>query len=101
MYELEMNRLELDNWKRIALYLADCHAATAEDMAERKSGSKSDRDRFASICENAISLLKDPTMIRHLPRVLIVEQIDEVSKRVIDRCHDGAKRIRERDKKGN
>lgn len=89
---------ELDNWKLIALYLADCHAATAVDMADRKSGSKSDRDRFASICEKAVSLLEDPTRVGglHLPRAKYLEYMP---KRVVNRCRKGAAQIRERDGK--
>ena len=45
------------NWKNIALYLADCHAATAEYDGLLKSCSNSRRDRFASICDKTLALL--------------------------------------------
>lgn len=56
--------IELDRWKRIATYLADCHAATAEIVQARKSSSKYDRGRSRSICETAARYLSgdDPGM---------------------------------------
>lgn len=96
-YTIAALQKELDNWKRVALYLADCHAATAVDMADRKSGSKSDRDRFASICEKAVSLLEDPTCVTN--PYLPYANLEELPKRVVDRCRKGAAQIRERDGK--
>lgn len=45
------------NWKDIALYLADCHAATADHDGMLKSCSTIRRERFASICEKAMALI--------------------------------------------
>jgi hypothetical protein len=99
---IELQR-ELDNWKRVALYLADCHAATAECIADRKSASRSDKKRFASICIDAMNLLKNPAIrmtsfSRHSSFRSL--SIDDESKCVIDRCRNGAERICESDKKG-
>lgn len=52
-----MSRAEPD-WKSIALYLADCHAATAEYDGALSSTSKTRRERFASICEKALAAIR-------------------------------------------
>lgn len=49
---------ELSRWKRIATYLADCHAATAEGVMHRKSSSMSERERQETICERAMHYLQ-------------------------------------------
>lgn len=49
---LAMER-ELERWKRIATFLADCHAASAEIIRMRKSSSKSDRARAKDLCDLA------------------------------------------------
>lgn len=55
MTEDEMNR-EILRWKRVAAYLASCHAATLEGLP--KSASKSSRQRHANICTKAARFLK-------------------------------------------
>ena len=49
---------ECQRWKRIAAYLASCHAATAEYEGQLKRTSRSSKDRFASICQKAMDYLK-------------------------------------------
>lgn len=49
-------------WKGVALYLADCHAATAYSLP--KSTSKSARSRFKSICETALNMIEGKAMPR-------------------------------------
>jgi hypothetical protein len=51
-------RAEVKRWKAIAAYLADCHAATAQEAAFTKKYSKCDRKRHASICRNAADMMK-------------------------------------------
>lgn len=55
---------ELERWRRVATYLADCHAVTAERVLGRKSSSKGERARQVSICEAALRYLSgdDPGM---------------------------------------
>ena len=48
---------EVSYWKRVAIYLADCHAATAEGVMDRKASSMSERRRQASICQTAADAL--------------------------------------------
>lgn len=45
-------------WKEIALYLADCHAASAEIIAHRKSALKSDRKRAEQLCTKAAEMIR-------------------------------------------
>ena len=46
--ELAEAKAELAQWKAVALYLADCHAANL-DIAMRKSCSKNERGRLTAI----------------------------------------------------
>ncbi len=48
---------DAEEWQHIAMYLADCHAATAFYDGRLKSISKSRRQRFVSICELAAKML--------------------------------------------
>jgi hypothetical protein len=48
---------DAEYWKKVALYLAQCHAATMEDEARLKRTSRSSRERFRAICVNAASML--------------------------------------------
>lgn len=45
-------------WRRIALWLADCHAATAEYDGRLKSTSGARRNRFAEICRRAAGMIR-------------------------------------------
>jgi hypothetical protein len=49
-------------WMQVALYLADCHAATLEDEGRRKSMPKHSKDRFRSICCKTLGMLMDGTL---------------------------------------
>lgn len=64
---------ELERWRRVATYLADCQVATAEGALERKSSSKLERKRQVSICESAIRYLNgaDPGMFGRAPEVVV------------------------------
>jgi hypothetical protein len=48
---------ERDLWKRVAIYLADCHAATAVCEGEMKSVPKARKQRYAEICRKALEYL--------------------------------------------
>jgi len=54
------------DWKAIALYLADCHAATAQHEGSMSRTSKSSKDRFISICEKAAGMIRNQDNMRHL-----------------------------------
>jgi hypothetical protein len=49
------------DYKAIALYLADVHAATAEYDGRLKSTSKSRRERLQRICESAKAMFEGTT----------------------------------------
>lgn len=55
---LDQLYLERDHWRDAALWLADCHAATAEHDLALKSTSKFRRERLVSICVGAAGLLR-------------------------------------------
>jgi hypothetical protein len=59
---------EAAHWKSIALYLADCHAATAYGLP--KSTGKSARARFKNICESALKMIEGTEMPPSLRRGL-------------------------------
>lgn len=76
----------IENWKAIAVYLADCHAATAGYDGELKSTSNSRRERFAAICNTAEMSLRCGCLVG-VPK----SDID----RVIMRCKKNAERMKE------
>ena len=55
-------------WKRVASYLADCHAATADRHGRRKSCSKSGRQRLVDICGIAADMLEGKPTQKSLHR---------------------------------
>lgn len=72
------------DWKKIALYLADCHAATAEYDGLLASCSQARRDRFRAICERASRMIEGVDSFGH--------DIDE--RRVLDRLSGSANRLK-------
>lgn len=58
---LEMKK-DRDYWKSVALYLAECHAATAGYDASLKSVSKSRKQRLAGICRKAMNMIQGKEM---------------------------------------
>lgn len=52
-----MTPREGEKWKAIALYLADCHAATAEHMGSLSGTSRANRKRFEEICSTALDMI--------------------------------------------
>ena len=52
-------------YRAIAYYLADCHAASYESLP--KSAAKSSRKRLADICKTAAIMLKSAHFGRHIP----------------------------------
>lgn len=45
-------------WRKIAIYMAECNAATAEYDGRLKRTSKHSRGRMASICEKGAEMVK-------------------------------------------
>jgi hypothetical protein len=65
--QLFQAKKEVERWKSIAIYLLDCHAATAGYDGTIKSVSKSRKERFASILEEGIALFEGMKMPRQSP----------------------------------
>lgn len=61
-YFLDAER-EIQDWKNIAIYLADVCAATAESCMEKKSTPKHERIRQDSICTTAALSLKSGVLV--------------------------------------
>lgn len=55
--ELERMEADRDRWREIALYLANCHAATAESDGQLSKTSAYSKRRLASICNHAADAL--------------------------------------------
>jgi hypothetical protein len=47
-----------DKWKDIAIYLADCHAATAYDLLAKRHTSKTERARQLMLVNTCLECLK-------------------------------------------
>lgn len=75
---------EAEYWKAVAIYLAECHAATAGYDGSLTSTSKSRKLRFADICEIAAKALDG-----HFDKKRIGD-----SKDVANRCRSAASEIR-------
>lgn len=77
---------EVRYWRNVAIYLADCHAATAYDY-EPKSVSKSKRDRIIGLLETCMKAMnKHPNKCGDHPRS---------EKDVSDRCLSVMTRLHE------
>lgn len=68
-----------DHWKAVALYLADCHAATAEGDALLKSVSVSRKKRLFSICRKAADMLSGRTAA---PPLQTLQNLDRILTRL-------------------
>ena len=56
--ELKRLEQERDYWKRVAAYLAGCHAATLSGEGSLKRTSRTSRDRFATITLIAAEMME-------------------------------------------
>ena len=64
---------ELDYWRGLAIYLADCHAATAEREGTLSSCSASRRDRFVNLlasCRDGLNGNGTTRTYRSIPEVV-------------------------------
>ena len=55
---LNDQRKELEYWRKVAAYLASCHAATAEYDGQLSGISRSRKERYASICHTAAQAMQ-------------------------------------------
>ena len=77
----------VEYWKKIAAYLAECHAATLESTGSRRSCSKHDRNRFQDICRISSDALQGE-FNQHCTNHL---DVDTLVKHAIDRCDRAVK----------
>lgn len=76
----------LQEYKDIAYYLANCHAATAEHLFRLKSTSKMEKDRQRKICQNAVDMLSGKRMVPSYGY-----EPDYIRRRyILQRCRDAA-----------
>jgi hypothetical protein len=54
-----------DSWEEILVWAASCQAATAEGYAYRKSASKGERTRHATICKKLVAMLATGVFMEH------------------------------------
>ena len=66
------------DWKNLALYLAECHAATAEHEALLASASNSFKRRQAMICRKAYQVINGDM---NLSQPYIYEDSNDTSQR--------------------
>ena len=78
---------EVKNWKSIALWLADCHAATATYDGMLKSCSAARRKWFKSICKTAADCLSAEAPVNIHPYYPHTAHLDDV----LRRCREAAK----------
>ena len=73
--------LTLEQWKNLALYMADCHAATLSDEGMLKSTPKKTRERFRSIVDQIILGMSGTVWMKR-------EKPPNVFKRLVDAAGD-------------
>jgi hypothetical protein len=56
-------RNELENWKKLACYLADVHAANAVEVLSKKSSSQAAKRRHAGIVETCLTGIKTGMLV--------------------------------------
>ena len=66
---------EEEHWRKVALYLADCHAANLEGLP--KSTSKYQRERMKEICRKSLYMLANslPEGVRQSDMLSVQERL--------------------------
>lgn len=77
-----------EEWEKLTIWLADCQAATAEGYAHRKSASKSEKKRHASICASLQPMIENGYFTGRMYGTL-----EEAKKRVLDRLKQVVTRL--------
>ena len=75
-------KIELDNWKNLAVYLADIHAANAVEVLSKKSSSQSAKRRHVSIVETCLLGIKHGALIgKHASKEeAVIERLEKALK---------------------
>lgn len=80
---------DVENYKAIATYFADCEAATACGVGGRMTASKCDKKRHADICRLAIAMIEAGCLVgTNNPNQRYTS--DTGIKLVLQRCHESA-----------
>jgi hypothetical protein len=80
---------EVQEFKAIATYLADCEAATACGVGDKKSGPKCEKRRHAEICRSAIAMIEAGYLVG-CKNINQRYTSKEGIKHVLQRCHEAA-----------
>jgi hypothetical protein len=90
---IQLLQQDLEYWKSVAVYLADCHAATALDEGRMKSTPKNQKKRFRWISATAGKLLEGcgGSMCCSMCCVCGFSMSSKNINDVIERCVEGAK----------
>jgi hypothetical protein len=82
--------MTLEDWRDLALFLADCEAATAYHALTTKSVSKSERRRHLSICEKAEYMLEHGVFIgRRRPQAEVWARLKELKRSATEAARNG------------
>lgn len=65
-------------WKHLALFLADCHAATFFHEGSLKSCSKSSRRRYKNICAIALHAMRHHELTSGPAEADVLKRLEEV-----------------------
>lgn len=76
------------DWKSIAMYLADCHAATGEHEALMSRTSRSSARRMRDICATAAQMARGERLARARPDRGVLDRLDNAV-RLIDQKWSG------------
>lgn len=71
-------------WRGVAMWMADVHAANAQDAATTKRTSKGERKRQARIAQACADLLRE----KELPRQGAMRTIESIATRCDDAARD-------------
>ncbi len=63
--DVQVLEREVYQWKRVAAYMADCHASTLSGEGMTKSCSKGARKRYLTVCRRAIAMLANREIPPH------------------------------------
>jgi len=80
MTEAERWKGEAEKWKGLALYLADCHAGTAEHEGRLKSTPASRKLRYRNICRIAVAWIENRDHLKHRSVESVLERLKSAAK---------------------
>jgi len=76
----EQWKAEAEKWKGLALYLADCHAATAEHEGRLKSTPNCRKVRYRGICRTAVAWIENRDHLKVPSVETVLERLKSAAK---------------------